>query len=130
MSLLKKIGSLLASANPVIAIVAGLISPLIAQAKQGQAAKVTATIQNDISVLGGIIANVDAVGQSLGLTGAQKFQAALPQIGKAIAGTALLANHKIANQALYDKAVAEYTQATVDLLNALHDDGVDTQSAN
>ena len=38
-----------------------------------------------------------------------------------------LLNHKIADQALYDKGLAELTQATVDILNSLHQDGVQTQ---
>jgi hypothetical protein len=137
---LKKAGSVLATVGAKeIPVIGGIVSLLIPQAKRGQVAKIEATIQNDLSVFAGILVQVEAVGSGVKnqdgtpMTGAQKFAAARPLVRTALLGTALVSNHKLddsdAARALFEKAVDEYTQATVDLLKSFHLDGVQTQSA-
>jgi len=72
-----------------------------------------------ISELGAIITSVESVGQTLGTSGPDKLKAATPLVAQAILQSAFMANHKIANAALFNQAAQEFAQATVDLLNSL-----------
>ncbi len=122
MSFLKKVGQILAVGLEVITGFSPAIKALVPNAG-GTVDLVT----NDLQALSNIIITVEGIGTAAGLTGAQKLAASLPMIEQAILGSAALVNHKINDEALFKKAVAEYAQATADLLNSLHDN-VETTS--
>lgn len=124
MKFLSKLTSLLAVVSKEIPVVGGIISVLIPQAGQGKLAKVQATVQNDLSVFAGIIADVDAIGAFSNLKGAEKLKAATPLVARAILSTALLANHKVENEALFAAGAQKIADGTADVLNSLHSDGV------
>ena len=81
-----------------------------------------------ISELGGIIASVESVGQTLAISGPDKLKAATPLIAQAILQSPFMSSHRIADLALFNQAAQEFAQATVDLLNALDSAGLQTTS--
>ena len=116
-SFLKKAGTLLVNTVSVIELGYPILGRLLPKNVQGEAT----TVVNDLELLAGEVTDVEAVAQAIpsGLTGDQKFAAVLPKVARIIAQSSVMAGKKIADQALFQKAVNEYAQATVDMLNAL-----------
>jgi len=52
--------------------------------------------------------------------GVAKLQALIPQIQQVVANSEFMVGKKVADTALFSKAMTEYAQATVDLANSLH----------
>lgn len=125
-SLLSKIGAALNAVNPVLAIASGIILPFLPQDKQAVEQRAMTTALSDLGVLGGIITNVEAVGQALNIAGPDKLRAAAPQVAQAILGSALLANHKVANAALFTQGSTKMADGLADILNSLSDSGIST----
>jgi hypothetical protein len=116
-SFLKKAGALLVNAVSVIELGYPVLGKLIPK----NAAGVADVIVTDLEQFSGVVTSVEAVSAALpaGLTGEQKFAAALPGITRAVAQSSIVAGKKIADQAMFQKACSEYAQATVDMLNSL-----------
>jgi hypothetical protein len=117
MTFLKKLGSIILQVGKIAVGYGPVISSLLPKyAGEVQVA------EDKLSELGAAVVTVEAVGQALGLSGPDKLKAAIPLVGQAISQSALVAGKKIANQTLYDQAMQGFAQATVDLLNSLHED--------
>jgi hypothetical protein len=116
-SFLKKAGTLLV--NTVSLVELGY--PVLGKFLPSKASGVADTIVTDLEHFSGVVTSVEAVAAAIpqGLTGEQKFKAALPGITRAVAMSSIVAGKKIADQALFQKACSEYAQATVDMLNSL-----------
>lgn len=116
-SFLKKAGTLLVNAVSIVELGYPVLGKLIPKSAAG----VADVIVTDLEQFSGVVTSVEAVAAALptGLTGEQKFAAALPGITRAVAQSSIVAGKKIADQALFQKACSEYAQATVDMLNAL-----------
>jgi hypothetical protein len=114
---LKKAGTLLVNAVSIVELGYPVFGKFIPKAEQG----IAGTVVSDLEQFSGVVTTVEQIGQSLpaGLTGDQKFAAALPAITRAVAASSVMAGKKIADQALFQKACSEYAQATVDMLNSL-----------
>ena len=114
---LKKAGALLVNTVSVIELGYPILGRLIPKAGQEMAA----TVVHDLEQFSGVVTTIEEIGAAIpaGLTGEQKFAAALPGITRAIAASSVMAGKKIADQALFKKACGEYAQATVDMLNSL-----------
>lgn len=120
MTFLKKLGQILASIAGVAIGVGPIIKPFLGS---GKAAQVVDTGVNDLTAIGQVIAQIETAFAAVpNSTGAQKLQAAIPLVGNILATSQLIAGKKIANADLYQKAIQEFAQATVDLLNAVHPD--------
>lgn len=132
-SFLKKAGAALASSIPLVVTIEGVVSAFIPQAQRDKVARIEATVNNDLSVFAGLAVQVDAIGAARGLDGAAKFLTLRPLIRSAMLSSTLVSAHRIGNnaeqQALFEKAVDEQTQAIVDLTNSLSDDGVKIDKA-
>lgn len=103
-------------------------APLAQAVFPGQAGQIQ-TVSQDLAQICNIITQVEAAAAAAQLPGTVKFQMAGPLVGQIIAQSAVLVGKKIANPALYQQSINEFTQATVDLLNSLHEDGVKTSDA-
>jgi hypothetical protein len=114
---LKKAGTLLVNAVSVIELGYPVLGKLLPAKVQGTAD----TVITDLEQFSGTVTSVEAMAAAIptGLTGEQKFAAALPGITRAVAQSSVLAGKKIADNAMFQKACNEYAQATVDLLNSL-----------
>ena len=121
MTFLKKLGSIILQVGKIAVGYGPLISGLLPK----YAGEVQ-VVEDKLSQMGAAVITVEAVGQALALQGADKLKAVIPLIGQAVSQSALVAGKKIADQVLYDKAVQEFAQATVDLLNSLHEDAAKT----
>ena len=124
MSFLKKLGQVLVNVVGIATGVGPIILPFLGS---GKSAQITGTAINDLTAVGQVVVQIETAFAALpGSTGAQKLQAAIPLVGNIIKTSELVVGKKIANEALFTQAVQEYAQATVDLLNSLHEDGVKT----
>lgn len=121
MGLLKKIGIILLKASEVIAGFA----PIASMAYPNQAGTIQ-TISNDSAQIANIIQQVEAVGQTLSLPGAQKLQAATPLVAQIILQSSVLANHKIANPDLFKQGSQKVADGWADILNSLNESGIST----
>lgn len=124
MSFLKRLGTVLANLAGIAAGVGPIITPFLGSGKAAQVA--TATV-NDLTAVGSTVVQIETAFTAIpGATGAQKLAAAIPLVGNIIKTSELVAGKKIGNEALFTQAIQEYTQATVDLLNSLHEDNIKT----
>jgi len=121
-SFLKKLGKILANAAAIAVGIGPVIQPFLGS---GKAASIAGTVTNDLTQVAQIVTTVEAVIQTPG-SGAAKLAAAVPLVKGIIQSSELVIGKKVANEALFEQACTEYTQATVDLLNSLHPDGVQT----
>jgi hypothetical protein len=116
MTFLKQIGLWLAKAVPraieFFPLFGGFLHP-----------KTSTTIGNDLVTLQQIVTTVEAIFAATHdpnlKTGPEKFAAARPLVKTLIQHSEALAGKNIKDTALFDKAVDEYLQATVDLLNSV-----------
>jgi hypothetical protein len=114
---LKKAGTLLVNAVSVIELGYPVLGKLLPKNVQG----VTDTVVTDLEQFSGTVTSVEAMAAAIpaGLTGEQKFAAALPGITRAVAQSSVMLGKKVADQALFQRACNGYAQATVDLLNSV-----------
>lgn len=120
MTFLKKLGQILISLAGVAAGIGPIIIPFLGS---GKAAQVAGTAVNDLTAVASTVVQIETAFAAIpGTTGAQKLAAAIPLVGNIIKTSELVAGKKIKNEALFTQAIQEYTQATVDLLNAIHPD--------
>jgi hypothetical protein len=117
MTFLKKAGTLLVNGVSVLELGYPILGALVPKSAQ----PVVGTVVNDLEQFAGTVTTVETMAQAIpsGLTGEQKFAAAIPGIAKAINQSSVMAGKKIADNALFQKAVNGYAQASVDLLNSL-----------
>ena len=121
MTFLKKLGQILAKAAAVAAGIYPIVQPLLGS---GKVAQVATTAVNDFTLMVNQIVTIETALQ--GVPGIQKLQAAIPLIANVIKTSEVVVGKKIQNEELFTKAVEEYAQATVDLLNAIHPDEAKT----
>src|SRR5438309_2104463 len=109
MSFLKKLGQVLVNVVGIAAGVGPIILPFLGS---GKAAQIAGTTVNDLTAVGSVVVQMETAFATIpGSTGAQKFQAAIPLVGNIIKTSELVVGKKIANEALFTKAIEEYTQA-------------------
>ncbi|MBZ5522258.1 MAG: hypothetical protein LAP21_08450 [Acidobacteriia bacterium] len=120
MTFLKKLGVILVNLTGVAAGVGPLLKPFLGS---GAAADYVSKGVNDLTAIGGTIVQIETAFAAVpGSNGAIKMQACIPLVGNIIKTSELVAGKKIANEALFQKAVEGYAQATTDLLNSIHAD--------
>ena len=79
-------------------------------------------ISKDLAEIMQIILNVEAMGQALGLAGADKLRAAAPLIADIFKRSSVLAGKPIADEVAYFKACTVIAGGCADLLNAVSPD--------
>lgn len=117
MTFLKKLGSILST---VTGLFLGF-APVI-QKQYPQTGGVIDTVSKDLSEIGMVVVNIEAIGQLKGLTGPDKAKAAGPLVAQIILNSTLVAGKKIANPDLFNQACAEIAGGVADVLNSLHED--------
>lgn len=124
MTFLKTLGSLIVKG---LQIITGFALP-IAQVAAPGTVPIIQTVVNDLQQIGNIIVQVEAIGQALALTGAQKLTASAPLVAQVIMSSSLLVGHVIADQAKFTAAVNGIASNFADLLNSLQADAIATQN--
>lgn len=117
MTFLKKVGSYIVKGLQIIAQFEGVVTATVPGS-----GTVIQVISKDLTDIGNIIIQIEAAGQALGLPGAQKLTAATPAVAQVLLQSALLANHKVANEALFQSGAQKIADGMVDVLNSLKDD--------
>lgn len=122
MTFLKKAGVALVNAASFVELGYPILGKLVPKGAQSA----VGTAVTDLEQFASAVTTIEEVSNSVpsGLTGEQKLVAVLPGIARAVGGSSIMLGKKVQDTALYQKAVQGYAQATVDLLNSLHEDGV------
>ena len=111
MSLLKKIGAAILKG----AMYAAGIVPAI----QGQIQPAMPQSEDMFNYINGIIQTIEAIGQAAQTPGPDKLKMAIPLVSAALLKYTNDLHHEVKDEALFQKACDEYTQASVDLQNSL-----------
>lgn len=122
MTFLKKLGSVLAK---VLAIAAGIGPLVVPFLGQGKAAQEGATVVNDLTSIGQVVVQAEAMIQAPG-SGAQKLAASEPLVAQIIMTSQMVSGHKIANPDLFTQGATKITSGVADILNSLDHNAVQT----
>jgi hypothetical protein len=114
MTFLKRLGQVLAQG---IAVAAG-IWPLAGQFFGAKGQQVATTVINDLTQIGGIVTQVEAIIQTPG-SGAVKLQAAVPLVVNIVKTSEMVSGHKIANETLFIEGCTDITSGVAKILNSL-----------
>jgi hypothetical protein len=117
MTFLKKLAGILANCGAVAVGLQPFVQPFLGS---GKAAAAVQTGVNDLNAITGVVVQMQvALGDK---TGEDRFKAALPLVASILKTSQLVIGKKIENEDAFLKAVQGYTQATFDLLSAIHPD--------
>lgn len=117
MTFLKRFGEI---ALKCIAI-AGGFAPLVQAAVPDSAKPTVALVASDLALVADIITKTEVMGQALGIAGPDKLKAAAPLVAQIILSSSVLAQHEIANPALFQQGCASVASGMADVLNSLKD---------
>lgn len=130
MTFLSKLGSLLAKGLALATGVWPLVSGLFGSSAKAQQAQQTGnTVINDLTQIGQIVVQAEALIQAPG-SGAQKLAAATPLVVNIVKTSELVSGHKIANETLFIQGCTDLTSAIAEVLNSLSPDSVNTASGS
>ena len=123
MTFLKKLGQALAQG---IAVATG-VWPLVSQFFGSKVNSTVPTVINDLTQIGGVVTQTEAILQQPG-SGPAKLAAATPLVASIVKTSELVSGHKIANEALFTEGCQDITSGTAKILNSLdpgtvHTDG-------
>lgn len=121
MTWLSKIGSFLAKGIAILTGLEPLIQPYIGAKGSG----VAATVVNDLTAVGSIVVQAEAL---LGSgTGAQKLANAAPLVANVVKTSELLSGKHIKNEQLFIQGCTDLTNAVAEILNSLDPGTVDSK---
>lgn len=121
MTFLAKVGAVLVKAA---AIAAGF-APLLSAAVPG-AGGVVQTVLDKFSQVVDAVVQVEAIGQTVGLSGAQKSAAVAPLVAQILLDFCHLRGWQIADEGKFKAACQTIGGGVADFLNAVHPDAVKT----
>lgn len=117
MTFLSKLGKVLATVVNIAGIAAG-IGPILNSFIGSKVTSVAGSIVNDLTAIGGIILQVEAI-LGGGGNGADKLAAATPLIANIVQTSELVSGHKIANESLFIQGCQKVASGVADILNSL-----------
>ena len=117
MTFLAKLGKYLAEGIALLAGLGPLITPLLGS-KAAAATGAITTAVNDLTAVGGVIVQTEAIIQTPG-AGAVKLAAAAPLVATIVKASELVSGHKIANETLFIQGCTDLTSAVAEILNSL-----------
>jgi hypothetical protein len=123
MTFLKRLGIILAQG---LGIAAG-ITPLIAPFLGSKANQVVGVAINDLSAIGELVVQAEALLQGDG-NGAEKLARAAPLVTTLVRTSELVSGHHIENEAAFTKGCTDLTSAVAEILNSLSAHGLNSGS--
>lgn len=78
-------------------------------------------VDSDFAKIADVVVQAEAMGQVLGLSGADKLRGVVPSVAQIILVSDLLAKHKIKDEALFTQGVTKVADGVADILNSLED---------
>jgi hypothetical protein len=124
LTFLAKLGKYLAEGVAVAAGVAPLVAPLFGSKASGVTSTV-GTVTNDLTAVGGVIVQAEALLQGTG-TGPQKLAAAAPLVANIVKTSELVSGHQVANNTLFVQGCTDLTNAVAEILNSLSPNSVNS----
>lgn len=121
MTFLKKLGGIIAQVSGIFLGFA----PFLTKEVPGTG-NVVQIVSKDLAAIADAVTNAEAIGQLQGLSGADKAKALGPIVAQIIMSGTLVANKKIGDQAGFLAACTTIGGGVADLLNAIHQDSVQT----
>jgi len=122
-SFLKKLGTYLAEGIAVASGVWPLVQPLFGSSAKAQ--QTGTLIINDLTTIGGVVVQAEALIQGTG-TGPQKLAAAAPLVANIVKTSELVSGHHIKNESLFIQGCTDLTSAVAEILNSLDANGVNS----
>lgn len=122
MTFLSKLGSILLKVVAIATGIGPLVEPFLGS---GKAAAVAGTVVNDLTSIGQVVVQAEALIQGTG-TGATKLAAATPLIAQIIMSSEMISGKKIANNPLFLQGAGKVTSGIADVLNAISPDEAKT----
>jgi hypothetical protein len=113
MTFLKKLGGILLKGTQIIMGFAPLVQAMVPG---------SAGIISEINQIAAIIAQVEIMGQALGVAGPDKLRAAAPAVAQIILQSSMMAHRQIADPLKFNAACATIAGGMADLLNSLKPD--------
>ncbi len=123
MNFLKKLGSALLKVTQIVTGFGPLVASVVPQSSGA-----INVVTSDLQQIAGVIGTAEAMGQAINAPGTQKLTMAAPLVAQIINQSALMVGKKIADPAAFQKACEGIASNMADLLNSLHDSGVQTTS--
>src|SRR5271155_2989859 len=117
---LSKLGKALAEGVALLTGLGPVIAPLLGSAA-GKADSAESTIVNDLTSVGQVVIQVEAIIQTPG-SGAAKLAAAAPLVAQIIKTSQLVSGKSVANQTLFTQGCVDLTSAVAEILNSLKAD--------
>lgn len=105
----------------------GVFAPIVQATLPGASTPIQ-VVSQDLTEIGNAIIDAERVGQALQLKGPDKLRAAAPQVADIILRSAMLANHKVQDPALFNQGATKVADGMADILNSLHTDGISVQN--
>jgi hypothetical protein len=122
MTFLSKVGKFLSAG--VLALTG--LAPFFQQFFGAKVATGATTATNDLTAIGSIVIQAEALLQTPG-SGAAKLAAAAPLVANIVKTSELVSGHQIANNALFIQGCTDLTNAVAEILNSLSANGVQSQ---
>src|SRR5262249_36219406 len=119
MTFLKKLGQIISTITGIFTGFAPFLEKTVPQT--GQTVQI---VSKDLSAIMDEVANIEAIGNLQGLSGADKAKALGPIVANILLSSSALTGKKIANPTLFAQAAQEIGGGVADLLNSLHEDSV------
>lgn len=120
MKFLSKLAEYFAKGLQIVAVFAGVSAKIL----PGSVNTEIQVVSQDLKEIGQVILDAEEVGVALSLKGPDKLKAAAPKVADILLESAMLANHKIANPALFTQGATKIADGMADVINSLHTDGI------
>lgn len=123
LSFLKKAGVDILKGATIAAEVAGVIQPIV-DMTGGKAAPVVDKAVSELKQFESLAVTIEAAANAMfgpdAKVGAQKLAALVPFVSSIIQESEVMVGKHVADDVLFQKAMTEFAQASVDLANSLH----------
>ena len=124
MKFLTALGKGFANAIPVLNILGPVIETLFPKSrsyveKASDVVVAAGSINDDLTQIAQLVAQVEVVGQTTGLTGDQKRAAVAKLAADVFLRSKVLAGHPVDNEALFSQGVDKVAGGVADILNSL-----------
>lgn len=117
---LTKLGQIVLEGGRIVGLFSGAIQQIAPQST-GE----IQTVSQDLAQIGDVINEAEIMGQALKVAGPDKLKMAAPAVAQIILKSAMLANHKIANEALFTQGATKIADGMADVINSLDVAGLD-----
>ena len=121
MTFLKKFGELVLKATGLVKTFGPIVKGFTPDAVDKQIDVAVAKVDD----IAGVVLQVEAVGQALGIKGPDKLKAAAPLIAQVILSSGIMVGKTVANPTLFQQGCTKIGDGMADVLNSLHESGVE-----